>query len=202
MRIGIDIDDVLTNTSEKIKEYLYKYEKSGDGIKYIVEVMRGEIPTENIKIFLDRYINEICKNVTVKEDAENVIKELLKYGHEIIFITSRGEIRFQGTEKTTLEYLKAHNIKYTDIIFNSFEKQVDCKKNNIDIIIDDSVKNCELVREEGIKAILYTSDINKTINTDIERVESWMDIKNKMLNYNIKTKSENYDWFGKSRREF
>lgn len=32
MRIGVDIDDVLTNTSEKIKEYLYKYEKSGDGI--------------------------------------------------------------------------------------------------------------------------------------------------------------------------
>lgn len=181
MRIGVDIDDVLTNTSEKIKEYLYKYEKSGDGIKYIVEVMRGEIPTENIKKFFDRYINEICKNVTVKEEAENVIKELLKYGHEIIFITSRGEKRFKGTEKTTLEYLKAHNIEYTDIIFNSFEKQIDCQKNNIDIMIDDSVKNCELVRKNGIKAILYTSGINKTISTDIERVESWTEIKNKMI---------------------
>ncbi len=52
MKIGIDIDDVITNTSEKIKEYLYKYEKSGDGIKHIVEVMRGESSTQNIKTSL------------------------------------------------------------------------------------------------------------------------------------------------------
>lgn len=170
MKIGIDIDDVLTNTSEKLKDYLYKYEKSGDGIKYIVEIMRGEIPTDNVKIFFDKYINEICKNVTLKEGSKNIIKELLKCGHEIIFITSRGEIRFKGLEKTTLDYFKVHNIEYTDIIFNSFEKQIDCQKNNIDILIDDSVKNCELVRKSGIRTILYTSDINKTIDTNIERL--------------------------------
>ena len=59
MKIGIDIDDVITNTSEKIKEYLYKYEKSGDGIKHIVEVMRGESPTQNIKNFFNEYMSKI-----------------------------------------------------------------------------------------------------------------------------------------------
>lgn len=180
MNIGIDIDDVLTNTSEKIKEYLEKYEKSGDGIKYIVEVMRGEIPTENIKNFFDNYINEICKNVTIKENAADTIKRLVEKGHKIIFITSRGEKRFKGSEKTTLEYLKNYNIEYSDIIFNSFEKQIDCQNNNIDIMIDDSVKNCELVSKSGIRTILYTSDINKAIETDIERVESWEEIENKI----------------------
>ena len=55
MKIGIDIDDVLTNTSQKLKEYLEKYEKSGDGKKYIVEIMRGEAPTQNIKDFFNHF---------------------------------------------------------------------------------------------------------------------------------------------------
>ena len=79
-----------------------------------------------------------------------------------------------------MEYLKKYNIEYSDIIFNSFEKQIDSQNNNIDIMIDDSVKNCELVSKSGIRTILYTSYINKAIETDIERVESWREIENKI----------------------
>ncbi len=186
MIIGIDIDDVLTNTSQMIEEYLKKYEKSGDGIKYIVEVMRGEIPTQNIKKFFMDYINEICKNVTLKRNAKDVIQRLLDRGHKIIFITSRGEKRFPGTEKTTLEYLKNNNVNYTDIIFNSFEKQTDCIKNNIEIMIDDSVKNCELIKSAGIKTIVYTSEVNRNINTNIERIENWIELENKINEYEMK----------------
>lgn len=186
MTIGIDIDDVLTNTSQMIEEYLKKYEKSGDGIKYIVEVMRGEIPTQNIKKFFMDYINEICKNVTLKSNAKDIIQKLLDRGHKIIFITSRGEKRFPGTEKTTLEYLKNNNVNYTDIIFNSFEKQTDCIKNNIEIMIDDSVKNCELIKSAGIKTIVYTSEVNRNINTNIERIENWIELENKINEYEMK----------------
>lgn len=180
MKIGIDVDDVLTNSSEKIREYLGRYEKSGDGEKYIVEVMKGEIPTENIKKFWDKYINEILKMVTVKENAINVINRLLENGHQIIFITSRGEKRFAGSEETTLQYLKNHDISYTDIIFNSFSKQIDCQKNNIDIMIDDSIRNCEAVQESGIRAIVFTSEINKNMETNVERVESWLELEKKI----------------------
>lgn len=183
MRIGIDIDDVLTDTSPKVKEYLYKYEKSGDGIKYISEVMRGEMPTENIKRFFDQYVEEIYQKISIKSDAAEVLQRLSQSGHEIIFITARGEQRFKGSEKTTINFFKEFNIQYKEIIFNSFEKQVDCKKNNIDIMIDDSVKNCELVDREGIKSILYTSDVNKDDKTNVERVENWVELENIINNY-------------------
>ncbi len=183
MIIGIDIDDVLTNTSQIMKDYLEKYEKSGDGVRYIVEVMRGEIPTENIKKFFKEYINEICKNVTLKSKAKDVIQRLLNEGHEIIFITSRGETKFPGTEKTTLEYLKNNNVNYTNIIFNSFDKQIDCINNDIEIMIDDSIKNCEAIKKEEIKTILYTSEVNKKINTYIERVENWIELECKINEY-------------------
>lgn len=177
MKIGIDIDDVITNTSEKIKEYLYKYEKSGDGIKFIVEVMRGESPTQNIKNFFDEYMSEIFSFVTVKENAKEVIDRLINNGHEIILITSRGEERFKNSRKTTLEYLRNHNIQYSQIIFDSLDKQIACKENSIDIMIDDSVKTCELVNESTIKSIVYTSEINKNILTKIKRVENWLELE-------------------------
>ena len=56
MKIGIDIDDVLTDTSKVIVEFFKKYETSGDGMKHIVEIMKGELPTENIKKFYNLYL--------------------------------------------------------------------------------------------------------------------------------------------------
>lgn len=183
MRIGIDIDDVLTNTSEKLKEYLHKYEKSGDGNKYIVEILRGELPTQNIKKFMDTYINEMCENLKIKDDAIDVINGLINCGHEIIFITSRGEKKLPGTEKTTIEFLQNNDIKYTEIVFNSIEKQLDCKEKNIDIMVDDSIRNCELIRKEGIKTIVYTSEVNKNMLTEIERVDNWLELQDILQNF-------------------
>ncbi len=180
MRIGIDIDDVLTESSEKIKGYLVKYDKSREGLKHIVEVMRGDIPTEYIKQFYNEDILKMFKNLEIKEDAIDVINRLESKGHEIYFITSRGEQRFKGTEAVTLEFLEKNNIKYKKIIFNSYDKQIDCKNNNIEVMIDDSVKNCELVRNIGIPAILYTSEVNKNIDTDLERVNTWRELEAKI----------------------
>lgn len=147
MKIGIDIDDVLTNTSEVIKEYLIKYEKSGDGISHFVEVMKGDMPTENIKNFFSEYLIEIIKRLTLKDNSQNVIKRFSNNGNEIIFITSRGDEKCQGSERATIEFLKNNNIKYDKIIFNANNKQKICLDNKIDIMIDDSVKNCEAIEK-------------------------------------------------------
>lgn len=181
MIIGIDIDDVLTDTSSKMKEYLYNYEKSGDGIKYMVEVMRGEVVTKNIEIFFKEYANEVLKNVEVKQDAIDVIKRLRKDGHKIIFITSRGEDRFPGSVQTTYQFLEKHDLQYDGLVFNSHEKQIDCQKYQVELMIDDSVKNCEAVQKAGIPAIVYTSEINKDIQTDIERVDNWITLEKRIL---------------------
>lgn len=42
MRIGIDIDDVMTNTSEAMREYIEKYDKNGEISDHMEEVMRGK----------------------------------------------------------------------------------------------------------------------------------------------------------------
>ncbi len=172
MRIGIDIDDVITETSIAVKEYIEKYDKDRDMMNHIEEVMRGDMPTQNIKDFFKNESSKIFKRVKLKPNASQVIEKLINSGNEIFIITSRGDPKMKGTTECTLEYFRNNNIKYTKILFNSFEKAKICKENKIDLMIDDSEKYCREILKENIKSILFTSEINKTIPTKIERVNN------------------------------
>ena len=177
MRIGIDIDDVITDTSSSIRKYIDKSENKSHIYNHIEEVMRGEMPTQEIKNFYkDNSIN-IFRDAEVKENASNVIKKLIDDGNEVFIITSRGEVKFGGSEKLTLEYLKSHNINYTKIIFNCFEKASVCKENGIDLMIDDSVKFCVDIANKDMKSILFTSVVNQNEVVKVPRVNSWLELQ-------------------------
>ena len=51
MKIGIDIDDVITDTSMAMKKYIDKYDNNSDIHTHIEEVMRGEMSIQEIKDF-------------------------------------------------------------------------------------------------------------------------------------------------------
>ena len=87
MRIGIDIDDVITDTSSSIRKYIDKSDNKGHIYNHIEEVMRGEMPTQEIKNFYkDNSIN-IFRDAIVKKDASGVIKNLMDEGNEVFIIT-------------------------------------------------------------------------------------------------------------------
>lgn len=182
MRIGIDIDDVITDTSLSMKDYIMKYDKDGEIKEHIEEVMRGEANTPIIENFFIQHILDVFRNAKVKENASIVMQNLLDNGHELFIITSRGEKKriFKGSEPLTLEYLKSNNINYTKILFSCSNKAQICKDNNIDLMIDDSVKYCEEIRNENIKSIVFTSVVNKEISTTVPRVDSWLELEEKI----------------------
>lgn len=180
MRIGIDIDDVITDTSLTMREYINKYDKSGEITEHIEAVMRGEMPTLNIKKFFEENCIKIFSDAKVKQNASEVTQRLLDSGNEIFIITSRGETKFKGSQKVTLEYLRAHDIKFTQILFNSFEKDKICEENNIDVMVDDSSKYCMEIAKKNIKSILFTSEVNKSINVDVPRVSNWLELEEKI----------------------
>lgn len=182
MRIGIDIDDVIADTSLSMRNYINKYDENGDVSKYIEEVMRGEIPTESVKKFLSENSIKIFKDAKVKENVSEVIKRLLNSGNEIFIITSRGEERYKGSVEFTLQYFKENNIKYTKVLFDCVEKAKICKENKIDIMVDDSVKYCSEIQNENMKSILFTSEVNKLIPTELERVDNWLELEKKIVN--------------------
>ena len=179
MKLGIDIDDVITDTSNEIYKYILEYDKNEEIIPYLVEIMRGEIP-EIAKDFLNKNTLKIFSTVKVKENVQNIINKLLDDGDKIYIITSRGEKKYKGSKKLTLEYLKNNNIKYTKLILDSFEKAKICKENHIDILIDGSVKYCENFKNIGGQSIVFTSKVNESISTNIPRVNNWLDLYDKI----------------------
>lgn len=176
MKLGIDIDDVLVDTSKLMLDYIKSINNNEDILNHMEEIMRGEIPDSIVSKFINGNIVNILDNVQLKQNAKKVLEKLEK-NNEIVFITSRGDKKIKGTEEITLNYLKKNNIAYKKIIFNAYNKAKICKENNIDILIDDSVKLCEEAQKEGIKTILFTSIVNKNKQTNIKRVNNWLELE-------------------------
>lgn len=182
MRIGFDIDDVITDTSGSMKEYIIKYDKNGELMANIEDIMRGDASTPFIEKFFMEHFLEIVRNAKVKENAAEIIKKLFDTGNEIYLITARGEKRkiFHDTEAFTLEYLKENNICYNNIIFNAIDKAQLCIDNQIDLLVDDSIKHCEAVRDVNLNSILFTSVVNKSLPTTVTRVNNWLELEGKI----------------------
>lgn len=182
MKIGIDIDDVITNTSEKIEEYVVNDRNSQKLQEHMKEIMKGN-PSEPevISFCMENYLR-VFQKVKPKDNASKVIQNLLDKGNEIYLITARGENLefFRGSEKVTKEFLEDNNIKYTKIIFNAVNKAQLCVDNQIDIMIDDSIEHCEDVKNIGIKSIVFTSNVNKKTFTTVERVNNWLELESKL----------------------
>lgn len=176
MKLGIDIDDVLVDTSKMMLESISKIDNNGDIINHIEEIMRGEIPDNIVSKFVDNNIADIIEKVQVKPNAKEVLDKI-RQNNEIIFVTSRGDERFKGSEDITLNYLKRNDIKYDGIIFNAYDKAKVCKENNINVLVDDSVKLCEEAEKAGVKSIIFTSIVNKNKKTNIKRVNNWLELE-------------------------
>lgn len=173
MRIGIDIDDTLTNTYEytiKVISKLYNLDYK--------KILRKKLNYDELKINYQKafekeiYEKEI-KNVKLKENAKKVINKLYK-NNEIIIITARNKNECKLPYNLCHNYLTKNKIKFNELIVEAIDKGKICYENKIDLFIDDSINNCLNVLEYGIDTIIFDNVYNK--NTKIKRVKNWLEI--------------------------
>lgn len=86
----------------------------------------------------------------------------------------------------TIKWLKKYDIEYGKLIltnaYNHQEKADICIKNNVDIMIDDSINVCLKCSESGIKSLLFNTEYNKN-EISFTRVNNWEEIFNYINNY-------------------
>lgn len=184
MKIGIDIDNVITKTFSKTLEYIEKCDNKEELLNNIKAITTGDNSVKCVDVFYKKNSLKVFEQAELMEGAKENIDRLLEDGHEIIIITLRGDKlqEYKGSEKITLDYFKKYDIKYNKIIFSSIDKVKDCKENNIDILIDDSVSNCIKAEKEGINAIIFNTETNKNIDDrNIKRVTDWNEIYEEIL---------------------
>jgi uncharacterized HAD superfamily protein len=185
MRIGIDIDDVVTNTSETIMQSMMN-ESNNETLKilqaHMKEIMKGNISDPEVLAFCSENYVKVYQMVKLKENAKEVMQRLSSEGDEIYFITARGERKgyFRGAEEATLEFIKRNDLEYDGIIFRAMDKATVCLENKIDLFVDDSVEHCEDVNKAGIKSIVFTSRVNKDTPTSVERVNDWLELEKRI----------------------
>jgi len=178
MRIGIDIDDTITNSWEKlIPHYAKLFSIEEDTLHksrpYYNSVKDKITIEEYYKMMLPMY-DEIMPNVDIKPDVKEVIDKLYSLGHTVTFITSRG-IDYTNAYQISKDFLDKHHIKYEKIITGCKDKAIACHDENIDLFIDDSVKHCRSVAKSGIETLLFETYYNKDYN-ELKHVKSWHDI--------------------------
>lgn len=185
MKIGIDIDGVLTDIGRAILDYGTKYcyenniEYKIDLKNYYENEILG-ISDDNTNNFWNKYLGDYVQNCMTRTYAAEVIAKL-RQNNDIYIITGRNEEglckELYGTmQKLTKKWLENNEIEYDEIIFSGSSKKSACVENGINIMIEDSPSViAELV---GVVPVLcFDAPYNKNVTNDgVTRVYSWYDI--------------------------
>ena len=173
MRIGIDLDDTVCNTTKLINDFAkaYAYDKN-------ITVEDLFMNPNEVQEFYKVYLREILEEDSVKRDFVEVYPKL-RENNELFIITGcsdnfRGEL--VDMDALTEAGLRRDSGTQEGIFLNVYaeQKAMVCLKNNIDVLIDDDIKNYDALTKHGIKAILF-DDRRRYPNVGL-RAESWHEV--------------------------
>ena len=186
MRIGIDIDNCISNFDDVLLEEYIKHDKElrNTGIindkPYHITVGMFDWSKEENDDFYYNNIQRIAMSLKPLNNAKEVIDKLKADGNEIYIITSRDNGEYINPEKMTREWLEKYDIYFDKLILTGrHEKGPICKENNIDIMIEDSIKNCEDIENNGVKCYIMNTRYNQE-EKRFERVKTWNEIYSKI----------------------
>ena len=189
MRIGIDIDNVLSNFNDVLLNEYKKHDIAinGKGIVhqdvYIRDMFNWDKEYE--EKFYKENIEYFASFFEPIEECSKYIKLLKEEGNTIYIISGRDNGEYSNPYKMTIDWLKKYDIVYDKLFlvdaYNSHSKTEVCLEYNIDVMIDDSKRMCKDIKDNGIRALLMDTPYNRDTN-EFERVNSWKEIYNKLSN--------------------
>ncbi len=198
MVIGVDVDGVLTELFKFIHKEGEEFAKRRnlDIKKNINGYNTKEIygwSDEDDEVFWNEEFLKYTDEVEMKKDANIILKKLRDEGNKICIITARyncdkdnelGEI----SRLHLLRWLNKHQIVYDELCFSprTESKLFYVIKNDVDIFIDDSVKNLEEVSTR-IPVICMNEPYNITYsNANMIRCDNWNEIYSVIKNLKVK----------------
>ena len=176
MRIGIDIDDTLTDVKDELYEACKKYAKSlgkklPNDINIEDKYNNGskwqelfQFNYKELKYFLKDIQEEITNKAIPRDNAVDVINKLKNDGHEIIIITARDSEFHDDPYMYSKKWLDKNNIYYDKLVVNARDKKQICIEEDIDLLIDDSESNCLSVASAGIDTIRISNYLDSKSN--------------------------------------
>lgn len=163
MKIGIDLDGVVFDSEKEFRVYSELYDilelkqNSKVNNKELKFQKRFKWTEEQIADFFKKYHRTIVEKSNFMPGAKNVLRMLKEEGHTLIVVTARGSEN-QEIIGITQKVLKDNDMDIFDEYFWSTENKDEiCVKENIDIMIDDSLEKCKSIADAKVKTI-YLKD--------------------------------------------
>ena len=187
IRIGIDIDGVLTDIEQWQLDvggkFFSRFNKSvlnKDGYE-ITKIFN--VSDELDSQFWNEYLYEYVTKEPSRKYASEVIKKLKDDGNEIYivtarYLTDRNNEDGEKMRKIVVNWLAEQKIDYDEIIFSPEDKKENCKKYNIDIMIEDKVDNINKISSIIPVIWFHAGYNNECKGKNIYRVYNWYDIYN------------------------
>ena len=202
MKIAIDVDDCISNTSEVdfATCWLFNQQLNPNDNKLYYNNYHNA-PTifgfdkETDDKFYEQQRKQVVREGLIypKIFSDRVINKLLNEGHDITILTSRGDQYWGDALAETKKWLAKYNIHYTHCVANSGSKGEYCKANNIDVMLEDNPKYAKQVNDVGIRTILILAEYNKDYKNDLNTFAScWPEVY-KIINELNRKKIKNSD---------
>lgn len=163
MKIGIDLDGVIFDSEKEFRVYSELYDmmdlkqNNKTDNRELKFQDRFQWTQQEIDNFLKKYHKQIIEESNFMPGVKRILKMLKKEGHSLIIITARGGMH-KDMIKITEERLKENGMDIFDKYYWATENKDEvCKKENIDIMIDDFCENCESIANSKIK-VIYLKD--------------------------------------------
>lgn len=182
MKIGLDLDGVVLDTEKQFRNEAELYD--------ILKLNRNSTKDQSAQWaqdrykwaddekneFIEKYLIEGTKKSHIMPGAKEVIELLKKDGHELVVITARGH-DIPVMKKLAQEMLEKENINFDKYYWETPEKVETAKKENIDLMVEDSLSNCMKLSKENIKSIyLRDSNMKPANDKNIKECYIWGEV--------------------------
>jgi len=185
VKIGVDIDNTITHTTEMIMHYarIYGAERGlntvADPNYYYLEDALGW-DKDTAEEFLNAYLGRIYQEMRPKDQVVEVMRQL-KDEHELLLITSRNQ-QMPEVEQVTLDWLDRYGIVYDGLILNAtpnmhfFSKLEVCLEHGVEIMIEDH-HDLILDLARAFPVIVFDYPYNRHIKAEnVFRVTHWQQV--------------------------
>lgn len=195
MKIGLDLDGVVIDSEKTIRTYLELYaidELNGKNIENREEPKmhdRYNFTKEEEEKFIDKYILKCSQESNLMSGFKVVYDKLKKQGHEFVVITARGGYT-EEMKTDAIRILNEGNIDLKKFYWHTSNKLEACKKEDVDIMIDDDWRIIDNLSKNGIRTLYFRDTNMKKMeeNEYVKEVNNWGDIYREIINMTKKEK--------------
>lgn len=182
MKIGIDLDGVVIDSeaSFRVYEEIFAIEELNKKIINIEEPKyqgRYNWTKEEQNAYNQKYLLKAAQESNLMSGFLPVYERLKKMGHELVVITARGMF-IEEMEDDAKRLLNDNNVVFDKYYWNIHNKLEICKKENIDVMIDDDHNIIKQLSDAGIKTLYFRDANMKKLeeNKYIHEVNNWGDV--------------------------